>query len=81
MNTTATTLGVSEFKAHALEIFDRVSRTGESVIVTRRGKPMARVVAFTDETRACAMGGLAGTVTFLGDVISPLGEDDWEACQ
>jgi prevent-host-death family protein len=81
MKSTATSLGVSEFKAHALEIFDRVSRTGESVIVTRRGKPLARVVAFTDDSTKPVKGGLAGTVTFLGDLVAPLGDDDWEACQ
>lgn len=73
--------GVSEFKAHALQILDQVSRTGESIVITKRGKPLARVVPCVDEEVTVTMGGLAGTVSFMGDLVSPIGEEDWEACQ
>jgi len=73
--------GVSKFKAHALQILNRVSRTGESVVITKRGKPLARVIPYTGERADAEMGGLIDTVSFLGDLVSPLGEDDWEACR
>ena len=37
------TVGIFEAKAKLSEICDRVSRSGESVIVTRRGKPLVRI--------------------------------------
>ena len=38
------TMTAAEFKAKCLKIMDEVAETGEPVIVTKRGKPVARLV-------------------------------------
>jgi prevent-host-death family protein len=39
-----TTVGIFEAKAKLSEICEAVARSGESVVVTRRGKPLVRIV-------------------------------------
>ncbi len=62
-----------EFKAHCLSLLDRVARTGEPVLVTKRGRPVAEVVPVRPE----AAGTLRGSVTFHGDVVGPI-LDRWD---
>lgn len=62
-----------EFKAHCLALLDRVARTGEAVLVTKRGRPVAEVVPVGPE----AARNLRGSVTFHGDVVGPI-LDRWE---
>jgi prevent-host-death family protein len=38
------TIGAAEFKAHCLQILDEVSE--EEVVITKRGKPVARLVPY-----------------------------------
>ena len=71
-------MAISEFKARALRILDEVARSGESVLITRRGKPLAQVVPF-DQKEKNEPGKLADTLVFEDDIVSPLGEDMWEA--
>lgn len=57
-----------EFKAKVLAILDEVAATGETVVVTKRGKPVAKVgPATTDEA-----GGLKGSIVWEGDIVSPV---------
>ncbi len=35
----------TEFKAKCLQLLDEVQRTGEELVISKRGKPVARVVA------------------------------------
>lgn len=72
---------ISRFKAQALQILDRVTRTHEGIVVTKRGKPIAQVVPFTGEKKELTPGGLSDTLLFEKDIVSPLGEDIWEACK
>jgi prevent-host-death family protein len=48
----------SEFKARCLALLDEVAETKETLVVTKRGKPVAQVVP-ADEPRS-----LAGSVEF-----------------
>ena len=65
-----------EFKARCLAVLDRVDRTGEAVVVTKRGRPVAKVVP----VESPGVGTLNGSVTFHGDVVGPI-LDDWEVDQ
>ena len=56
---TKRTIAASEFKAKCLALLDEVAATGETLVVTKRGKPVARVVP-AEEPRS-----LIGTVTYL----------------
>jgi len=70
-------VGAGEFKARCLGILDEVSRTRCGVLVTKRGKPVARVVPVEE---AGAVASLRGSVVHETDLISPLGEA-WSASQ
>ncbi len=37
------TITATEFKARCLELMDRVYQTGESIVITKRGKPISRL--------------------------------------
>jgi len=75
------TIAASEFKAHALATIAEVAATRESVIVTKRGKPLVRVSPFEGAPKDHAPGKLAHTLVFEKDIVSPLGADDWDACR
>lgn len=73
------TLPVSKFKATCLAALERVRATGEPLLVTRRGVPIAQVVPPPPpEVRQTGWGAMRGTALELGDIVEPLG-DDWEA--
>ena len=73
-------MAISEFKAQALHVSGEVARTKVSVVVTKRGKPIAEVVPYRDTREKPVAGLLSGTIVHEGDIVSPLGEDDWNAC-
>ena len=75
------TMTVTDFKAHALRVFDKISKTGLPVIVTRHGKPIARILPYVHPDTRPQPGRLAHTVTFEKDLISPLGGEMWEAAR
>jgi len=72
-------LAITEFKAHALQILGQVAETRESVMVTKRGKPLAEVVPFSPSKPA--PGKLSEALVFEKDIVSPLGADMWNACK
>ena len=75
------TMAISEFKAHCLQVFGRVARTKETIVVTKRGKPLVEVVPFRDKDESPAPGKLSATLVFENDIASPLGESIWSACK
>jgi prevent-host-death family protein len=62
------------FKAECLALLDRVAETGESLVVTKRGRPVARVLP----VEAAAPQSLLGSVRIVGDLLEPTGVA-WEA--
>ena len=64
-------IGVSEFKAHALKILRDVAETQEEVIVTKRGKPIAKISAYREADTKVKPGKLSHTLVFEKDIISP----------
>jgi prevent-host-death family protein len=77
------TMPAGKFKATCLAILDRVKNTGESVLITKRGKPVAQLVPAPrpELPKKSTFGCMAGTAQILGDIVEPLGEDDWEVFQ
>ena len=65
-------IAAGEFKAKCLEVLDRVAREGNGYIVTKRGRPVAKVVPID----APEVRGIRGSVEYLEDIVAPLG-DDW----
>ena len=75
------TMAISEFKAHALKVLDEVSRSQETIVITKRGKPLAQVVPHRKSEMKPEPGRLADAFVFEKDIISPLGGGLWEACK
>jgi prevent-host-death family protein len=66
-------IAAGEFKAHCLALLDEVAETGKELIVTKRGKPVAKVSPIEPPKS------LRGSVRILGDIVSPVfDEDDWD---
>lgn len=76
-------VSISEFKATCLAVLDKVRRTGQPILVTRRGEPIAQVIPPPPvETRPSWLGLLQSTGTIVGDIISPAASpEEWEALQ
>ena len=70
------TLTVSKFKATCLSVLEDVKRRKKRVLITKRGAPLAEIVPVESAKRETP---LKDTVTFLGDIVSPVAADEWEA--
>jgi len=75
------TMAISQFKARALKVLSEVAESQEPVVITRRGKPLAQVVPYRKSETKPKPGKLADSFVFEKDIVSPLGEAMWEACQ
>lgn len=62
-----------QFKAKCLGLLDEVSLTGERLIITKHGKPVAQLIPMVEPPS------LLGSVTFKGDIVSPI-DVEWNAC-
>lgn len=74
-----TTIQATEFKAKCLALMDRVARTGETIVVTKNGRPIAELRPHRPPRAKSLFGLHKGHAEILGDIISPIGTDDWEA--
>ena len=71
------TIKASEFKAKCLKLMDEVAETGEPLLITKSGKPIARLVPLKERPESL-WGAHKGLIEIKGDIISPI-EVDWEA--
>jgi prevent-host-death family protein len=74
-------MAISEFKAHALAVINTVSKTKQGLIITKRGKPVVQVLPIQELKNEHAPGKLAHHLIYEKDIVSPLGEQDWESAQ
>jgi prevent-host-death family protein len=73
------TMGAGEFKAHCLQLLDQVRKTRTPLVITKRGKPVAKLVP-PDEPPSPVFDSLKGKIEILGDIESPITPlEDWEA--
>jgi prevent-host-death family protein len=75
------TMAISKFKAQALKVLNEVAKSKEPIVITKRGIPLAQVVAFRKSEMKSAPGKLADAFVFEKDIVTPFGEELWEACQ
>ena len=71
------TIKASEFKAKCLKLMDEVAATGEPLVITKNGRPVAQVGPVAP-ARKSIWGLHKGQVEILGDIIEPL-DVEWEA--
>lgn len=74
-------ISVSKFKATCLAVMEEVRRSGRSILITKRGVPIAELVPPPAATRGSSwMGSMAGTCEIVGDIVGPfMDPDDWDA--
>ena len=71
------TISAAEFKAKCLDLMDSVAETGASIVVTKRGRPVA-VLAPVRAARGSLRGFMKGRMKILGDIVSPI-DVVWDA--
>ena len=75
------TMGISEFKTHALKILDQIDKTQEIIVITKRGKPLAQITPYRHQDMNTKPGRLSDSFVFEKDIVSPLGDDMWDVCK
>ena len=72
-------MAAGKFKAQCLAIMDHVFKSGETVLITKHGKPVAKLVP-AEKRGDDIFGYMAGKAKIVGDIVgtvTPL--DDWES--
>jgi prevent-host-death family protein len=70
-------IAAGKFKAQCLAIMDEVEAKHETVVITKRGKPVAKLVPVT-ENRDTLFGCMADKARVVGDLVSPIfSPEEW----
>jgi prevent-host-death family protein len=73
------TIAISKFKATCLKLLDRVKRTGEPLLVTKMGEPIAFVSPPPPRSKKKSpYGAMKQFTEITGDILSPLPAKDWK---
>jgi prevent-host-death family protein len=72
-------IAAAEFKARCLTLMEDVRSTREPIVITKRGKPVAKLVPL-ESKKDDWIGRLNGRFKVTGDIVSPsVPLEDWEA--
>ena len=72
------TMPAGQFKARCLKVMDEVRSTRESVVITKKGRPVAKLVPAEEQPRDI-FGCMKGQVQIVGDIVSPaVPLEDWD---
>ncbi len=73
-------ISAGTFKAKCLKLMDEVEKNHTEIIITKHGRPVAKLVPITDDWKPGkkASGFMKGTAVILGDIVGPIGEK-WSA--
>ena len=64
------TIAAGKFKAECLALIDKVSRTNETLVITKHGKPVAQLVPLDQKLKSKS---LRGSLIFDDGDLSPIG--------
>jgi prevent-host-death family protein len=67
----------SQFKSQCLQFIDRVKQTHEEIVITKHGRPVAKLVPMGEKYSSGFIGYMKGSVVFSGDIIAPV-DEDWK---
>jgi prevent-host-death family protein len=72
---------ISYFKARCLALLKQVKETGQPILVTKFGRPVAEIVPpAPEQPTGNWLGSLKGTATIAGDIVAPAADPgDWDA--
>lgn len=72
----------SEFKAKCLKVLDEVDRTGEPVLILKRGRVVARLASPLVRPERSPWRALRGKMEIVGDIVGPaVPVKEWNALQ
>jgi len=71
-------LSAAEFKSKCLRIMDEVNSTHEEVVITKHGKPVAKLVPYSEKPNKAFFGYMKNSVKITGDITESLNES-WDA--
>ena len=74
-----TVIQASVFKAKCLALMDQVARTGQTIVVTKNGKPVAELRPHRPPRAKSLIGLHKGRIAIRGDIVSSGGAALWEA--
>jgi len=60
------------FKAHCLKLMDEVQKFHREIIITKHGKPVARLAPTVSSKAPRLLGYMKGQVQIKGDIVSPI---------
>lgn len=74
------TVSISEFKAKCLALVRMVKKTGQPLLITKQGEPIAQVVPPPEEPKPASwLGCMRETGKIVGDIIAPVADEkEWE---
>jgi prevent-host-death family protein len=73
-------ISASDFKARCAQVIDEVSKGSGSVVITKRGKPIAKLVPVEKKKRTTLFGFAPGCIKVHGDIVAPV-EVEWDAAK
>ena len=71
------TIPAGEFKSKCLKLLDEVAEKRKTLVITKRGQPVARVLPMPVKQQSI-VGSMKGSVLWEGDIISPI-DVEWDA--
>ena len=71
-------IAAGEFKAKCLKLMDNVQKYHEEIIITKYGKPVAKLIAIEEKPDRPLFGYMKGKAKIIGDIVNPIGEK-WDA--
>ena len=71
-------IAAGKFKAICLRLLDEVKKNHMEVVITKRGKPVAKLVPAEEEAPRPLFGYMKGSIEITGNIVAPTGEK-WEA--
>jgi prevent-host-death family protein len=72
-------MAAAQFKARCLRIMDDVAATRQPIVITKKGRPVAKLVPAEDVPQDF-LGKLAKTMKIVGDITKPIEEPEaWDA--
>ena len=74
------TIQASEFKARCLALMDDVARSGEVLVITKNGRPVAELCPYSGGRYESPFG-LHSGLEIAGDILSPVEEDAWKVLE
>ncbi len=70
-------VAAADFKANCLRLMDEVAQQRRPIIITKRGKPVAKLVPVEGQGPIDLFGRMAGTIKICGDIINPIEDAGW----